>query len=117
MTARYRSRAKISVTLTLIPSLVTWVIAASPSWVAGILTNRLSRSTALRNARAVPAVAPVSRASRGSTSMDTRPSLPAVCWYTGARTSQAARTSSVVMAKTAVSTSAPWSARSRSWSS
>ena len=62
-------------TLTLIPSLVTWVIAASPSCVAGILTNRLSRSTALRNARAMPEVAPVSRASRGSTSMETRPSL------------------------------------------
>ena len=37
MTARYRSREKISVTLTLMPWLVVSVIAASPSWVAGIL--------------------------------------------------------------------------------
>ena len=55
MTSRYRARAKIRVTLTLIPSLVTCVIAARPSGVAGILTNRLSRSTALRSARAVSA--------------------------------------------------------------
>jgi hypothetical protein len=37
VTARYRARAKIKVTLTLIPSLVTCVIAVRPSGVAGKL--------------------------------------------------------------------------------
>jgi len=37
MTARYRSREKIRVTFTLMPWLITSVIAASPSRVAGIL--------------------------------------------------------------------------------
>ena len=111
MTARYRARAKIRVTLTLIPSLVTCVIAVRPSGVAGIFTNMLSRFTADRRARAMSAVAAASRASRGSTSMETRPSLAALCWYTGERTSQAARTSSVVTVKMAVSVLAPSSAR------
>src|ERR1700716_504194 len=65
MTARYRARAKIRVTLTLIPSLVTCVIAVRPSGVAGIFANMLSRSTADRRARAMSAVAAASRASRG----------------------------------------------------
>ena len=79
MTARYRARAKIRVTLTLTPSLVTCVIAVRPSGVAGIFTNMLSRFTADRRARAMSAVAAASRASRGSTSMETRPSFAAVC--------------------------------------
>ena len=62
------------------------------------------------------AVAAASRHSRGSTSMDTHPSRPAVRACTGARTSHAARTSSVVTRNTAVSTSAPRAARSASWS-
>ena len=57
------------------------------------------------------AVAAASRASRGSTSMETRPSFAAVCSYTGERTSQAARTSSVVTVKMAVSVLVPSSAR------
>ena len=57
MTARYRSREKISVTLTLMPWLITSVIAASPSCVAGILMYRLSRFTVVHSRRAISAVA------------------------------------------------------------
>ncbi len=77
-TARYRSREKISVTLTLMPSASTVVIAGSPSTVAGILINRLGRSTVAQRARACSTVAAVSCASRGSTSRLTRPSTPSV---------------------------------------
>ena len=104
MTARYRSREKIRVTLTLMPALTASVIADSPSAVAGILTYRLGRSTVAHSSRAISAVAAGSRLSRGSTSMDTHPSRPAVCSWTGARTSHAARTSSVVTVNTAAST-------------
>ncbi len=45
MTARYRSGLKMRVTLTLLPWVLDVVIAASPSCVAGILMNRLGRST------------------------------------------------------------------------
>ena len=45
MTARYRSMLKMRVTLTLMPRAMDVVIAASPSRVAGILMNRLGRST------------------------------------------------------------------------
>ena len=78
MTWPYRSREKISVTLTLIPSATQAVIAGSPSSVAGILMNRLGRSTIHHSARASAMVFAVSRASRGSTSRDTRPSTPPV---------------------------------------
>ena len=117
MTARYRSREKISVTLTLMPSHITCVIAASPWCVAGILMYRLSRFTVVHSRRAISVVAVASRLSRGSTSIDTHPASPAVCACTGARTSQAVRTSSVVTASTAVSTSALRAARSASWPS
>jgi hypothetical protein len=49
MTARYRSREKISVTLTLMPSAITAVIAGSPATVAGILISTLARSTILNS--------------------------------------------------------------------
>ena len=78
MTAPCRSREKISVTLTLIPSEVACVIAGSPSTVAGILMNRFGRSTAHQSARASAMVAAVFLASLGSTSIDTRPSWPSV---------------------------------------
>ena len=45
MTARYRPMLKMRVTLTLMPRAMDVVIAASPSCVAGILMNRLGRST------------------------------------------------------------------------
>ena len=41
MTALYRSREKISVTLTLIPSASAAVIAGRPAWVAGILMKQV----------------------------------------------------------------------------
>ena len=78
MTARYRSRLKMRVTLTLIPSARVAVIAGSPSTVAGILMSTLGRSTAACRAWAWSTVAEVSRASRGSTSIETLPSTPSV---------------------------------------
>ena len=57
------------------PSEMACVIAGRPSSVAGILMNRFGRSTAHHSARASATVASVSRASRGSTSSETRPSL------------------------------------------
>src|ERR1700728_2119296 len=57
MTARYRSREKISVTLTLMPSQITSVIAASPCCVAGILMYRLSRLTVVHSRRGISAEA------------------------------------------------------------
>jgi hypothetical protein len=62
------------VTLTLMPAASTAVIAGSPSTVAGILMNRLGRSTSHHSALASATVRAVSCAIRGSTSMDTRPS-------------------------------------------
>ena len=61
-------------TLTLMPSEIAWVIAGRPSTVAGILMNRLGRSTSHHSARASATVLSVSLARRGSTSIDTRPS-------------------------------------------
>ena len=78
MTWPYRSREKISVTLTLMPSARAAVIAGRPSRVAGILMNRLGRSTSHHSARASAIVFAVSLAIRGSTSMETRPSTPPV---------------------------------------
>ena len=80
MTARYRSREKMRVTLTLMPSAMTAVIAGSPARVAGILISTLGRSTILCSSRAWSMVAWVWWASRGSTSMDTRPSMCPVGW-------------------------------------
>ena len=117
ITARYRSRLKISVTLTLMPSASTAVMAGRPSRVAGILTSTLSRSTAAESCLACSTVFSVSWASRGSTSIETRPSTPPVASYTDAMTSQALRTSSVVRAKTVSSTFLPAAASFSSWSS
>ena len=65
-------------TLTLMPSAIAWVIAGSPSRVAGILMNRFGRSTAHQRKRASAMVFSVSLARRGSTSRETRPSSPPV---------------------------------------
>ena len=73
MTARYRARAKIRVTLTLIPSRVTCAIAVRPSGVAGIFTNMLSRSTADRRARAMSAVAAASHTGQPGVDLDGDP--------------------------------------------
>jgi hypothetical protein len=93
MTWPYRSREKISVTLTLMPSARAAVIAGRPSTVAGILMNRLGRSTIHHSPRASAIVFAVSLAIRGSTSMETRPSTPPVMSYTGRNTSQPQRIS------------------------
>ena len=61
-----------------IPSEMHCVIAGSPSTVAGILIMTFGRSTIHHRARASAIVLAVSRASRGSTSSDTRPSCPPV---------------------------------------
>jgi hypothetical protein len=60
MTARYLSGLKMRVTLMLMPRAMDVVIAASPSCVAGILMNRLGRSTRHHRARASAIVASVS---------------------------------------------------------
>ena len=112
MTAPYRSREKISVTLTLIPSAITAVIAGSPARVAGILISTFGRSTILASSLACAMVAAVSWASRGSTSMDTRPSTWPLVWKIGVNRSAASRTSSVVISRTASSTLAPRAASS-----
>ena len=78
MTWPYRSSEKISVTLMLMPSDRHCVIAGRPCSVAGILMNRFGRSTSHHSARASAMVLAVSRAIRGSTSRETRPSTPPV---------------------------------------
>ena len=57
MTARYRSRLKISVTLTLMPSPSTWAIAGTPASVAGILMKTFCRSTVVHSSLASSTVA------------------------------------------------------------
>ena len=101
----------------LMPSPSASVIAGAPSVVAGILTNRFSRSTSFHSSLAEARVASVSKARSGATSMETRPSTPLVASNTGFRTSQALRTSVVVSANTVWSTSAPSAASLRTWSS
>jgi hypothetical protein len=93
MTSRYRCKEKINVTLTLIPSESVSVIAGSPARVAGILMNRLGRSTSHHSCLASATVGSVSSASRGSTSMETQPSTPCVASKAGRMTSQAQRMS------------------------
>ena len=115
MTSPYRAREKIRVTFTLIPSARQAVIAGMLRLVAGILMNRLGRSTSRHSTRAWAMVASVSSASRGSTSIETRPSTPSVASYTGRSTSQASRTSVAVSSRSASVTPAPRAARSRIW--
>src|SRR6266545_4267234 len=78
ITSSYRCSPKVRVTLTLMPAASVAVIAGSPALVAGILMNRLGRSTSHHNAFASALVRSVSAAIRGSTSMETRPSMPRV---------------------------------------
>ena len=75
---------------------MTAVIAGRPASVAGILISRLGRSTIFHSSIACGMVLSVSCASRGSTSIDTRPSTPSESSYCLASTSHALRTSSVV---------------------
>ena len=91
--AVYASTEKSSVTLTLIPSAIACSIAGTPSSVPGILTNRFGRSTRFQRSRAWFSVPSVSCASDGSTSSETKPSLPPVDSCTPASTSAASWTS------------------------
>ena len=95
------------------PSASSCGMARTPSRVAGTLMKRFGRSTSHHSPRASATVRSVSRATRGSTSMDTRPSRPPVASKTGRRTSQAARTSQALTARAASSTATPRRARSR----
>ena len=98
------------------PSASVAVIAGRPSLVAGILMNRLGRSTRHHSAFASATVFSVSLAIRGSTSMDTRPSRPPEASKAGRSTSQAQRMSKVVMSRAASSTVSWRTARSCTWS-
>ncbi len=116
MTARYRSRLKIRVTLTLMPLAIVDVIAGRPASVAGILMNRFGRSTSHHRCAASAAVASVSCARPGATSRETRPS-PGCRSCTGRSRSQASRTSAAVIVRSASSTLTERTARACSWSS
>jgi len=112
MTAPYRCSEKISVTFTEMPSASTAVIAGMPSSVAGILMYMLGRSTSHHSCLASAMVGVASRASRGSTSSDTRPSTPPDWSYTGRSTSAAQRMSALVIIRAASSTVTLRAARS-----
>ena len=64
--------------LTLTPAAVAAAMEVSPSLVAGILISTLGRSTSQFRPLASAVVRVESCAMRGSTSMETRPSLPSV---------------------------------------
>jgi hypothetical protein len=70
ITPAERTRAKISVTLMLISSARQPLIVGRPCLAAGILTNRLGRLASHHSALASATVRPVSRAIRGSASID-----------------------------------------------
>ena len=80
------------------------MIAGKPSIVAGTFIITLGRSTIDQSSLPAAIVPSVSRASRGSTSMLTRPSKPLVLENIGAKRSHACRTSSVVSFFTTSST-------------
>jgi len=75
------------------PAAVAAAIEGMPAWVAGILMSAFGRSSNHHKALASAVVLSVSLAMRGSTSSETRPSMPSVASYTGRRTSQPQRMS------------------------
>ncbi len=105
------------VTLTLMPAAMVALIAGNPSRVAGILISTSSRPTRSWRSRACAMVASVSWARPGSTSIETRPSLPFVARYVSAKRSHASRTSVVVSCLIASATSTPCVRRVASCSS
>src|SRR3954466_14222615 len=113
MTSRYCWRPKIKVTLTLMPAANVSVIAGPASGVPGILISRLGWSTVFQRSAASATVASVSCARPGDTSIETRPSTVPLASYAGRMISQALRTSSVVITRTAWSRSVPSPASSR----
>jgi len=70
MTWLYMSTAKIRVTLTLMPSLMSCSMAGMPAGVAGILIIRLGLSISFHSLRACSMLPWVSLASSGQTSME-----------------------------------------------
>jgi hypothetical protein len=60
------------------PSESVCSMAGTPAIVAGILMNRLGRSTSHHSARASATVRSLSWARAGATSIDTRPSTPSL---------------------------------------
>ena len=95
------------------PAAIVSVMAGQPSFVPGILMNRLGSPTIRQRSAASFTVSAVSCAKPGETSIETRPSTPSVASKTGRITVHASRTSSVVMTCVALSTSAPAAASSR----
>src|SRR3954471_24940468 len=93
-------------------------IAGSPSFVAGIFTNRFGRSTRSRSRFASSTVPWVSWARLGSTSSETQPSrVPEPSWWTAFRRSHAFWMSRVASwRKTSLGSVSSWRT-SRSWSS
>ena len=85
----------MSVTFTQVPSAISVRTAGRPSAVAGTLIITFGRATAAWSRRASSTVPAVSCASRGLTSMLTRPSRPPLLSNTGRSASQAACTSSM----------------------
>ena len=83
-------------TLTLIPFAINSVIAGNPSTVAGTLISKFSLSIISHSCFPCLIVAKVSRANRGSTSIETRPSTPLLVSKAVRKRSQAFLTSSVV---------------------
>ena len=69
----------MSVTLTLMPSAMTAVMASRPSTVAGILIIAFGFATFAQSCFAWAIVPAASWARPGSTSIETRPSLPPDC--------------------------------------
>ncbi len=92
-TFSYADCANSSVTLMLMPSLISVWNAGTPSGVPGTLIITFGRSISPHSRRASSCVPCVSSASSGDTSMLTNPSRPLVWSYTGRSTSQASRMS------------------------
>ena len=84
----------MSVTLTLIPLPIRFLIAGMPSGVAGTLIITLGRSSARNSRRAALIVPLVSCARCGLTSSEAKPSAPSVLSKMGSSRSAAARMSS-----------------------
>lgn len=79
--------------LTLMPSLVSCCMAVIPAEVAGTLIRRLGWLSRSHNARACFTVFAVSWAKPGSTSIETRPSIPPEDSHIGRSFLQASSTS------------------------
>jgi hypothetical protein len=116
MTCSYRSRPKMSVTFTLMPSASVSAIAGMPASVAGILMKRLGRSTSHHSAFAFGHGAGGLVREPGIDLNGHPPSTPDEVSYAGRITSHAHRTSYVVIIRADSSTPIFRNARSASCS-